>query len=329
MNRRDFLRWAAATGAGALAALDAPALAAPRKKVREIQTGDLGTTFLLELDNAPFPCPGTPYEDATVVVFVPAHYRAPAAGGVDALVHFHGHSSMAEATVKAHALREQLFESRQNAILVAPQGPVNAADGAGGKLDKPVGLARLLAEVVAVLKSPQARAALGPSALGKKARPGVVCLSAHSGGYRVAASCLRAGGLEVSEVYLFDALYGEVDAYRDWVLAGRGKHRHKLMSHYVGGVTREKNLELLAELERRGVKCEHETKPGQLSRVELAKGRVIFLACNLSHVGVTHELNALRDCLFASGLKRALETDWFEHKEAPRPLDPRADAAQG
>ena len=331
MVRRDFLRWLAlgVAGAGTLVA-PREAAAAPRKKVREIQAGDQGTTLLLELDAAPFPCPGTPYEDATVLVFVPSHYRAPADGAVDMVVHFHGHNSTTEAAVKAHALREQLFESKQNAVLVAPQGPVNAVDGSGGKLEKPGGLARLLAEVATVLKTPAVRDALGAAALGKKAKahPGMVALSSHSGGYRVAASCLRQGGIDVSEVYLFDSLYGETDAYRDWVLAGRGKRRHKLMSHYVGGKVREKNLELLGELERRGVKCEHETRPGQLSRAELAKGRAIFLASALAHTAITHELNALRDCLFASGFQRKLDTDWFEKKDEPRPLDARAPAAE-
>jgi hypothetical protein len=336
MERRDFLRWiglgalGAATG-GALVGAPAEALAGgARKKVREIQGGDLGTTLLCELDAAPFPCPGAPYEDPTVLVFVPAHYRAPADGAVDLVVHFHGHNSTTEAAVKAHAIREQLAESKQNVVLVAPQGPVNAADGAGGKLDRPGGLARLAAEVAGVLASPAARDALGAAAPPKKAklRAGRVALSSHSGGYRVAASCLRHGGVEVSEVYLFDSLYGETDAYRDWVLAGRGKRRRKLVSHYVGGKVREKNLELLAELERRGVRCDHETRPGQLSRAELAKGRAIFLASALAHTSITHELNALRDCLFASGFKRNLETDWFDKKDEPRPLEARTPAGE-
>lgn len=328
MQRREFLQCLGFTAAfaGALA-LPRPAFATPRhRKVREVQSGELGTTLLLELDAAPFPCKGASYDDRTVLVFVPAHYRAPTDGGIDALVHFHGHNSTTEATVKAHQLREQLAESKQNALLVAPQGPVNATDGSGGKLERPGGLARLLTEVVTVLQTSRVRTALGPAALGKKSRPGIACLSAHSGGYRVAASCLRLGGVDVRETYLFDALYGEVEAYRDWVVAGTGKRRHKLISYYVGGAVREKNLELMAELERLGVRCDHETRPGQLTRAELVKGRALFLASALSHTGITHELNGLRDCLLASGLRRNLETDWFDSKDTPRPLDARVSA---
>ena len=76
------------------------------------------------------------------------------------------------------------------------------------------------------------------------------------------------------------------------------------------------------------MKCEHETRPGQLSRAELAKGRAIVLASALAHTAITHELNALRDCLFASGFQRKLDTDWFEKKDEPRPLDARAPAAE-
>ncbi len=49
----------------------------------------------------------------------------------------------------AHALREQLVDSRQNAVLVVPQLAVLAADSACGRLESAGGLARLLADAVA------------------------------------------------------------------------------------------------------------------------------------------------------------------------------------
>jgi hypothetical protein len=155
----------------------------------------------------------------------------------------------------------------------------------------------------------------------------MVCLSAHSGGYRVAGACLAVGGVNVDEAYLFDALYGSVAEYRTWVVATkneRGRARHKLVSHYVGGKVRDNNLELLAALEQAGVRCHHELIPGQLSRSQLTTGAAIFIAAPLEHGKVTFLHNGLRDCLFASGLRRHLDSDWFENKDQGRAIDLRS-----
>ena len=42
------------------------------------------------------------------------------------------------------------------------------------------------------------------------------------------------------------------------------------------------------------------------------------------HGQVTFRHNALRDCLFASGLKRHLDSEWFERKNQPRRIEQRA-----
>ena len=324
MQRRAFLLGVAAVAAAVT--LAPAAEAASRNKVKDVRVDHRGVTLTLALDASPFPAPGAPYTDPTTLVFVPRHYRLPRSGAIDMVVHFHGHNTNAARAMRAHELREQLFDSKQNAILVVPQGPVLAADSSGGKLDAPGGLQRLLDEVVQASGSGRARAALPDAGLGACRSIGMTCLSAHSGGYKVTASCLRQGGVEVSEVYLFDALYGEVDTFRDWVAATKdleGRDRHKLVCHYAGGQVREQSLALLAALEAKGVECLHETRPGQLSRSQLTSARAAFLASPLSHVGVTHETNALRDCLFASGLHRRLGSSWFEDKDGPRRIEPR------
>ena len=201
----------------------APALARAASRVRAVEASDIGVTLKIELSNAPFPCDGAPYQDATAMVFVPAHYRAPESDELDLVIHFHGHVTTAERAIAAHKLREQLHESKQNAVLVVPQCAVNAAESPPGKLGQKGGLRRLCGELASVLAGPSARRALGDCAIPRQARLGTLCLSAHSGGYRVAAACLRHGGCEVNEVYLFDALYGEVDAFRDWVLERKGE----------------------------------------------------------------------------------------------------------
>ncbi len=285
-----------------------------------------GTTLSLALDHAPFPAPNAPYRDDTVHVFVPAHFRYRASEGVATLVHFHGHNTTAERAMTAHELREQLADSKQNAVLVVPQLAVMAADSSCGKLESPGALERLLAEAVATAAR-EAHATLGETAFPVHARLGTPCLSAHSGGYHAAACGLRTGGVDIREAYLFDALYADLEAFRDWVVARRGRplhERHKLVSYFTeGGTTQAMNDVLRAQLERAGVLCASEIEEGDLSRHELSHAEAVFVRTGLWHSAVTWETNALRDVLFASALPRHLPTAWFKRKTGARPIDRR------
>jgi hypothetical protein len=323
MHRRRFL---AALAATPLLSVARSARAQPSARLRSLERDARGTTLSLALDTAPFPAPGAGYTDDTVLVFVPAHYRFRADEGVAALVHFHGHSTTADRAMVAHELREQLADSRQNALLVVPQLATNAADSACGKLEGSGGLARLLKEAVATTAR-EGRTTLGETAFAGDARVGTVCLSAHSGGYHAAACGLRAGGVDVRETYLFDALYAELDTFRDWVLARHGETlhaRHKLVSYFVeGGSTATGSRWLRAELDRGGALCEEEEQEGELSRHDLSHAEAVFVRTGLWHNHVTWETNALRDCLYASALPRHLSSDWFARKHGARPIDKR------
>jgi hypothetical protein len=322
LSRRAFI--VGLTAAAALASRSA--LAAPAHGVRAHATDARGTTLTLDLAHAPFPHAGAGYSDSTVLVFVPRHFSAPRGGAIPMVVHFHGHNTTAERAIAAHQLREQLYDSKQNAILVVPQGPVMAPDSSAGKLEAPGGLARMLADVIHTLQSRPASSAVGRAFIPAKASVGRLCLSAHSGGYHAAAACLRVGGVAVREVYLFDALYAELDAFRDWVIAGKGKPmgaRHKLVSYYTDGTTATNTHHLFEELERAGVECARETVEGTLSRTALTRAEAVSIKTQLSHGEVTSSLNSLRDCLYASALPRRLRTSWFESKHGARPLERR------
>ena len=314
----------------AIAALARPARAgAPSgvtSRVVRSSSDARGVTLTLELEHAPFPAPGSWHRDPTVLVFVPHHFRPSRDGGVAMVVHFHGHNTTAERAIAAHQLREQLHDSKQNAILVVPELAVMAPDSSCGKLEAPNGFARLLGDVVRTLGTKDVRATLGRAALPEGANIGRVCVSAHSGGYHAAASALKHGGLVVREVYLFDALYAEVDVFRDWVVEGRGRPmsaRHKLVSYYTGGTTANNTQRLFAELEQAGVVCAHERVEGTLSREELTRAEAVAIKTQLSHGAVTSELNGLRDCLYASALRRHLRSSWFDTKTGARPLERR------
>lgn len=277
-----------------------------------------GTTATLELEHAPFPAPGAWYRDATVLAYVPRHFRPSRDGSVAVIVHFHGHNSTAPRAMVAHQLREQLYDSKQNAILLVPEIAVLARDSSAGKLEHQGGFARLVDDALATMASGK----LLPAG----AKPGRVSVSAHSGGYHAAACALRAGGIEVHETYLFDALYADVEVFRDWVIAGRGKSmskRHKLVSYYTAGTTETNTRKLFAELAQAGVAVAVEKVEGTLSREELTHAEAVSIRTSLTHGKVTSELNGLRDCLYASTFRRHLRTSWFDSKKGARPLERR------
>ncbi len=304
-----------------------PTLAAKTgSRVTRVSTDERGVTLTMELEHAPFPAPGSWHRDPTVLVFVPRHHRPGPNGQIHFVVHFHGHNSTAERATTAHQLREQLFDSKQNAILVVPELAVLAPDSSAGKLETQGGFARLLDDVLATLGTREARAALGPAAPGARSTPGRICVSAHSGGYHAAACAIRVGGVKVHEVYLFDALYADTEVFRDWVIAGRGKpmsSRNKLVSYFTAGTTEVNTRRLFAELEQAGVTVARETVEGTLSREDLTHAEAVSIRTQLTHGKVTSELNSLRDCLYASALRRRLRTSWFDAKQGARPLERR------
>jgi len=324
MHRRSFLGALAAAPLLLSASVARSARADGRPRLKSIARDALGTTLFLSLDHAPFA--GCGYHDDTVIVFVPSHYRFHDDEGVAVLAHMHGHNTTAERAIASHQLREQLADSKQNAVLVVPQLAVLAADSSCGQLEAPGGFVRLIGEAVGTTAR-VARATLGDTAFPSRAPLGTVCLSAHSGGYHAAACALRAGGVDVREVYLFDALYAEVDAFRDWVVSRRGEplhRRHKLVSYFTeGGTTEANDRSLRAELERASVDCAEELQEGELSRHDLSHSEAVFVRSGAWHSNVTWETNALRDCLYASALPRHLASTWFARKSGARPIERR------
>src|SRR5208282_5794374 len=109
-----------------------------------------GQLLVTQMVSAPFPHPkraeghdykGTNYSaadhysDSTVAVFVPKDLREN--GPLDFVVHFHGWRNHVESVLTRYQLIEQFAASGRNAVLVVPQGPRDAPDAFGGKLEDP------------------------------------------------------------------------------------------------------------------------------------------------------------------------------------------------
>ena len=320
MHRRTFL---AALAAAPVLALARSARAQSTSRLKSIvarraagrRCGSASTTR---------PFAGGGYRDDTVIVFVPSHYRFHDDEGVATLVHMHGHTTTAERAMVAHQLREQLADSKQNALLVVPQLAVMAADSSCGRLESAGGLQRLLEEAVATARTRAARRSATRRSLATLPL-GTACLSAHSGGYHAAACCLRGGGVDVRETYLFDALYAETDTFRDWVVARHGEplhRRHKLVSYFTEGGQTEANDRLLRARARarRACSAKKSCRKGELSRHEISHAEAVFVRSGLWHSQVTWETNALRDCLSPRRSRGTSRARWFARKSGARPI---------
>lgn len=232
----------------------------------------IGRTSVVRLRAAPFPHPSRPqYRSDRVLVFVPAGHRP--GPTLDVVVHYHGHRAEAVSSAKARLLREQLAASGRDAVLLCPQGPLRAADSAGGKHEEAGGLRRFLDEALALLVSE----GVAPEG----AAWGRVILSGHSGAYRVIARALDQGGVDVQEVWLHDAVYGQLPSFVRWATGGEG--RRLVSTHTPHGGTRANNGELRRQLVALGVPVVTADDDAQH-----AGARAVIVAAPETHDQVTH-----------------------------------------
>lgn len=189
-----------------------------------------GRHALVTLPSAPNAHGATAWTDTRVLIAVPPSFGE---GGVHVVTHLHGFYATIADTARDQALREQLAASGRDAVLIAPQGPEEAASGDFGQLMDAGGHARLVQDVVSVLY----RDGLTPSS-----EVGQHVVTAHSGGYQAAAALVRQGGVDA--VHLFDALYAESATFEGFVQGG-GLLRS---SYTAAGGTVDQNAALAARL---------------------------------------------------------------------------------
>jgi hypothetical protein len=246
-----------------------------------------GQLIIIQMVSAPFPHPkradghqykdqffsaSEHYSDNTVAIFIPKGFSK--AGALDFVVHFHGWKNNVADVLSHYKLIEQLVASERNAILVVPQGPRNASDSFGGKLEDAEGFKRFMAEVTSVL---------GQSTGWKnqEIKLGRIILSGHSGGYQVISSILNRGGLasSIREVWLFDALYAQTDKFLAW----SDKEHGRLLDIYTeDGGTKSETENLMALLEKRGTEF-LAGNDGAATATDLRKNKFVFLYTSLAH----------------------------------------------
>jgi hypothetical protein len=269
-------------------------------------SSNLGQLITKPFASAPFPHPkraeghtykseffsaAEHYNDSTVAIFIPKGFRE--TGTVDFVVHFHGWRNHVDEVLRRYELLEQMAESGRNAVLVVPQGPRDAADSFGGKLEDPDGFKHFMDEVVQTLRQ--------QSVLQKKDfQIGSIILSGHSGGYRVMASILDRGGLtdQVKEVWLFDALYAETDKFLAWFDKCHGRLLDIYTEH---GGTKDETQNLMATLKQRGTPFFSGNEAKETSS-QLSTKSPIFLFTTLEHDEVMQKHHTFRQFLETSCL---------------------------
>jgi len=115
----------------------------------------------------------------------------------------------------------------------------------------------------------------------KSGKPGKIILAGHSGAYRGIAHILDKGGLtkQISEVYLFDALYAEEEKYLDWLENQQGRMINIITSN---GGTLDNSLAFLDELKQRNMAFSRFEK-NEFNLQELNREKITFVFTNLGH----------------------------------------------
>lgn len=159
------------------------------------------------------------YNDSSIGIVLPDNFEP--GETTNFIVHFHGHRNNVANVLKQFALQEQLNRSGVNAVLVIPQGPLDVPDSGFGKLEDAGGLENLLRDVATSLKD---------AGKIKTDKIGSVILTAHSGGYKATAACVKHGGLadQITDVLLFDATYGGLEQFANFAAAGANRRIVKI-----------------------------------------------------------------------------------------------------
>lgn len=208
------------------------------------------------------------YNDSRVLVHVPEHFDVRKPGVI--VVFFHGNGATLERDVRdRQQVPKQITDSGANAVLLAPQMAVDAADSSAGKFWQPGGFKRFMAEAAEHL----ARVTGDPNGARAFASMPIVIVG-YSGGFLPTAWSLEVGGISerVRGVVLLDAIYGELDKFASWIESHRS-------GFFVSAYTRHtarRDRELMSMLRQKGISVAEDMdqplRPGSVVFVETADG---------------------------------------------------------
>jgi hypothetical protein len=208
------------------------------------------------------------FNDNRVLMHVPEHFDVNKPGVI--VVFFHGNGATLERDVRdRQRVPQQISESGANAVLLAPQLAVDAADSSAGKFWQPGGLKRFINESADHL----AQLYGDPSAAKTFANMPIVIIG-YSGGFVPTAYSLEVGGLgnRIRGVVLLDAVYGELDKFASWVANNRSGFFVSAYTHY----TQPRDQELMHMIRDKGIAVSDDMdgplRPGSVVFVKTPEG---------------------------------------------------------
>jgi hypothetical protein len=208
------------------------------------------------------------YNDNRVLMHVPEHFNVRKPGVI--VVFFHGNGATLERDVRDRQLvPQQISDSGVNAVLLAPQLAVDAADSSAGKFWQPGGLKRFVAESADHLAR-----LYGDPGVAKAFANMPVVIVGYSGGFLPAAWSLEVGGLgnRVRGVFLLDAVYGELDKFASWIENNRSGFFVSAYTRY----TKRHDRELMQMLKEKDIAISEDMdgplRPGSVVFVETPEG---------------------------------------------------------
>jgi hypothetical protein len=211
------------------------------------------------------------FSDSRVLMHVPENFDVRKPGVI--VVFFHGNGATLERDVRDRQLvPRQISESGANAVLLAPQLAVDAADSSAGKFWQPGAFKRFIAESADHLAE-----LYGDPRAAKAFADMPIVIVGYSGGFMPTAWSLDVGGLSnhVRGVLLLDAVYGELDKFASWIESNRSGFFVSSYTHY----TRRHDRDLMQMLKEKGVTVSEEID------APLHPGSVVFTE---TPEGVTH-----------------------------------------
>ena len=210
----------------------------------------------------------TTYNDNRVLMHVPENFDIRKPGVI--VVFFHGNGATLERDVRDRQLvPQQITDSGVNAVLLAPQLAVDAADSSAGKFWQPGGLKRFIDESAGHLAS-----LYGDPRAARDFANMPVILVGYSGGFVPTAWSLEVGGLgnRVRGVFLLDAVYGELDKFASWIENNRSGFFVSAYTHY----TQRHDQELMQMLRQKGIAISDDMdgplRPGSVVFVKTGDG---------------------------------------------------------
>ncbi len=210
------------------------------------------------------------FNDRRALLHIPQGFDPNKPGVI--VVFFHGHGANIEDDVRdRQQVPAQISASGVNAVMVAPQFAVNAADSSSGKFWEKDGFKRFMDE-----SARQFAKLNGDPKLARAFAKMPIVIVAYSGGFGPTLSVLDRGGVNqrIRGVVLLDALYAGMDKFADWIASNRSSF---FVSSYTPH-TRGHNVELEGLLDDKSISYGSELKPNRLP------GSVTFLpAGDISH----------------------------------------------